>query len=648
LALLSPELSRNVMCGIAGFLTWPTSPERAEPGLIDRMTDTLAHRGPDGRGTWSSGPVALGHRRLSVIDLSDAGRQPMSNEDGRIQITYNGELYNFRELRKQFDLDGRGHVFRSRTDTEVLVHLFEELGPAMAAHLNGMFALAIWDGRDRTLHLARDPFGVKPLFVHRDAHALRFGSEIKAILADARVDRRLSLGALHDFLSFDYVPGAQTAFEGITEVPPGHWMTISADGQVTSSRYWDVSFARNDALTIETASGRALELMRQAVSRQLVADVPVGVMLSGGLDSSALVALMSREVREPVRSYSVGFEDGSFNELPYARIVADVFKTIRREVVVTPELVRALLPAYLRFIDEPYADGSAIPTYYLAQLAKGEVVVLLSGEGGDEIFAGYETHAAFKASRWFGRVPRFLRRGLIRPIVDALPVSHKKLSLEFKLKRFLGGQDLPPADAHLWWRLVLSEARKSEIYSPEVRERLRDAAPPVRHFQDVYDLPGPTDDLDRLLRIDSRVFLPDDLMIKNDRMTMAHSIEARVPFTDPDLAEFMSTVPASLKLPGLTKKHVMKRALAGVLPREILAKKKVGLEMPYSRWLRAELRDLVDDYLGPERVGATGVFDPAAIQRLVGEHQTAQADHGRALWGLLNYMMWLELYAPRL
>jgi asparagine synthase (glutamine-hydrolysing) len=425
-------------------------------------------------------------------------------------------------------------------------------------------------------------------------------------------------------------------------------MTIGIDGSTQLRKYWDVSWQVNESLDIEAASRRALMLMDQAVERQLIADVPVGVMLSGGMDSSAIVALMHRHVSTPIRTYSVGFEDPSFNELPYARMVADRFGTEQREVVISPGLVRELLPHYLRFIDEPYADGSAIPTYYVCRLAKGEVVVVLSGEGGDEAFAGYDTYAAFKASEVFRRVPRFIRHGLIRPIVEALPVSHKKLSLEFKLKRFLGGQDLPPAKAHLWWRIVLTEKRKLELYTPAVREQLAAAEAPDRHFTRVFDEPGPRDTLAKLMRLDAKVFLPDDLMIKNDRMSMAHSLEARVPFTDPDLTEFMSTVPVDLKLPGLRKKHVMRRALAGVLPREILEKKKVGLEMPYSRWFRVELRDVVDDYLGPERVEASGLFRPEAVRHLVDEHQRGSADHGRALWGLLNYMMWLELYSPRL
>lgn len=631
------------MCGICGILQVGSAVEPEPHHLIDQMTDTLIHRGPDDRGTWQNQWVALGSRRLSIIDLSSAGRMPMSNEDGSIRLAYNGELYNFRELKQRFALVERGHVFRSQTDTEVLIHLYEELGLEMAKELNGMYAIAIWDNRTRKLHLIRDRFGIKPLFYQQDAQHFRFGSEIKAILADTRVPRQPSLQALHDFLSFDYIPGPQTAFAGIYELPPAHWMSIDVAGQVTTARYADLAFVEDRQITEQSAVQQTLTYLDQAVQRQLVADVPIGVMLSGGMDSSTLVALMAHHVSEPIHTYAVGFEDQSFNEIPYARIVAKQFATQHREVVVTPQMVCDLLPKYLTYIDEPYGDGSAIPTYFVSQLAKGEVKVLLSGEGGDEAFAGYETYSAYRVSSWFRRVPAWIRQGLIAPVIRQLPVSDKKLSLEFKLKRFIGGQDLPPAQAHLWWRLVLSEAQKFALYSPDVREQLQ-VAPAVRHFTERFDRLQIRDTLSRLMYLDANVFLPDDLMIKNDRMTMAHSIEARVPFTDNDLTEFMARVPAGLKLKGLRKKHLMRQAMTGILPPVILNKKKVGLEMPYSRWFKHELKDLLLDYLSPARVQASGLFQAQAVQNLVNDHLAGRVDNGRALWGMLNYMLWLERY----
>lgn len=634
------------MCGICGVRRLSSMPIDPDGELIDRMTDVLAHRGPNDRGTWNDGQMALGARRLSVIDLSPAGHQPMRNEDGSIWLALNGEIYNFRQLKERFSLVERGHVFRSRTDTEVLIHLYEELDQDLFAELNGMFAVAIWDSRKRLLHLARDRYGIKPLFYQHDEQFFRFGSEIKALLADSRVPRTPSLQALHDFLTYDYVPGPQSAFEGISELSPGHWLTLGPNGQVNIRRYWEPSFEVDESISEEAAIAGAREIMGRAVKRQLVADVPVGVLLSGGMDSSTLVALMKKEVAEPIHTYSVGFQDRSFNELPSARIVARTFGTVHREVVVTPQIVRDLLAKHLTYIDEPYADGSAIPTYCVCELAKGEVIVLLSGEGGDEAFAGYDTYAAYKASQWFGHVPKWIRRGLIAPVVKSLPVSHRKLSLEFKMKRFLGGQDLPPAEAHLWWRIVLTEDQKRALYTPDVLKQV-DLERSDRFFVETFVRSTAKDGLNRLLHLDAAVFLPDDLMVKNDRMSMAHSLEARVPLTDNELTDFMSRVSPRWKLPGLRKKHLMRCAMRGILPSAILQKKKIGLEMPYSRWFKNELRDILLSYCSPKRISETGLFRPEAVNALLEDHFSGRHDNGRALWGLLNYMVWYELYISR-
>jgi asparagine synthase (glutamine-hydrolysing) len=633
------------MCGICGIFAVGDSSHLSDWSVIEQMTDTMAHRGPNGRGTWRNRKIALGHRRLAVIDLSNAGRQPMGGEDGSIQIVYNGEVYNFLELKERYKLEERGHVFRSRTDTEVLVHLYEEIGLDMVRELNGMFALAIWDGRKQKLHLVRDRYGIKPLFYQFDQRFFRFGSEIKAILADDRVPRKPSFPALHDFLTFNYIPGEQTAFEGIREVPPAHWMTIDTQGKIAKQRYWDLSFAVDDSIDENSAIEQALKLLDLSVKRRLIADVPIGVMLSGGLDSSVLVALMHRHTSEPIHTYSVGFEDESFNELPYARIVSQAFSTVPHEVVITPELVRELIPKYLTYIDEPYGDGSAIPTYYVCELAKKEVVVVLSGEGGDEAFVGYETYSAYQVSQLFKYIPLWIRENLIAPFVNSLPVSDKKLSLEFKLKRFLGGQDFSPAQAHLWWRIVLTEAQKSMLYTPDLLKQF-DSEPSERHFLATFMRATANDDLSRLQYIDSSVFLPDDLMIKNDRMSMAHSLEARVPFTDPELTEFMARVSPRLKLRWLRKKHIMRQAMRGILPPKILNKKKIGLEMPYSRWFKHELKDVLTTWLNPQRIRDRGLFRPEYVQGLIDDHTAGRKDNGRALWGLVNYMMWLDLYIP--
>jgi asparagine synthase (glutamine-hydrolysing) len=631
------------VCGICGVLRLGEQPIDFDGALLDRMTDSLAHRGPSDRGVWTEGRIALGNRRLAVMDLSSSGHQPMASEDGSVRITYNGELYNTRELSERHRLRERGFVFHSTTDTEVLLHLFEAIGPTMFAELDGMFGVAIWDARTETLHLARDRFGIKPLFYQQDACHLRFGSEIKAILTDPRVPRRASLQALHDYLSFDYVPGPQTAFDGILELPPGHHLSIQADGRSVMTRFWDPTVESHEPVNERIAIAHTRDLLDQAIKRQIVADVPVGVLLSGGLDSSALVACMARCTSEPIHTYAIGFEDSSFDERSYARQVADRYGTQHKEVVITADRVRAMLPGYLRYIDEPYADGSAIPTYYVSQLAAQDVVVVLSGEGGDEVFGGYETYTAYKAAAMARRAPAWIRRRLVEPLIQRLPVSHSKLSLEFRLKRFMGGLDVPPAEAHLWWRIVLTESEKLALYSPSVLDRLH-VEPAARYFNDAFaDFRG-DDILARLMELDTQVFLPDDLMIKNDRMTMAHSLEARVPMTDLDLVGFLQALPSNMKIPGLRKKHLLRGAMADRLPQAVLNKKKVGLEMPYSRWLKHELSDLVTCYFSTARVADTGLFRPEALQALVDEHMIGKRDNGRALWGLLNYLMWFESY----
>ena len=634
------------MCGFAGLLKREPVPDRlGDEAILQRMGAALRHRGPDASGTQWSGPCGLAHQRLSIIDLSAAGRQPMPNEDETVWIAYNGEVYNFRELRARFGLD-RQHRFRSRTDTEVIVHLYEELGIDCVRELDGMYAFALWDRRSETLHLARDPFGIKPLFYLQTPDGLYFASEIKALLSVPGYEPRPDLEALHHYLSLNYVPGPLTAFDGIRELRPGHRLELRAgDLEPTITRFFDIAYSVRPEMTEREAIDRSRELLEQAVRRQLVSDVPVGVMLSGGMDSSALASLMvAARGNADFHTFSIGFDDTSFDESPYARMVAKALGTTHHEIRVTSEAVRDLLPVYLAYIDEPYADGSAIPTFLLAATARDFVTVLLSGEGGDEIFAGYDTYTAAKVRRWYRRAPAWLRR-TARECAERLPVSHRKLSLDFKAKRFVRGAELDVPGSHLFWRVVLSEDAKQTVLTDAARPGK--FPPTAQLFDATYQGCTAGDELNRLLYIDYSFHLPDDLMIKNDRMTMAHSLEARVPFTDLELVRFLSTVPVQFKLKGLRKKHLLRSALKGRLPEAVLRKKKVGLEMPYSRWMRRELRDLAGDILRSSAVKDSGLFDPAAIQRLWSEHQAMTVDHGRPLWGLLNYLLWYDLYVGR-
>ena len=638
------------MCGIVGVLTLDTPSGGYSHHLLEEMVGTIKHRGPDYVGIHHDGPCGLAHSRLSIIDLSPAARQPMTNESGAVIIAYNGEIYNFQELRNKYALDQKGHIFKSKSDTEVILHLYEEIGIDCLKEFNGMYAFSLWDRTRRTLFLARDPFGIKPLFYLKHKNALWFASEIKALLKVPGFVPRPNLEALHHYLSFDYIPGELTAFEDIRELRPGHVMTVCLDkpGQEKIQRFFDIRYEVKRNLSEAQAVAQTQEFCREAVKRHLISDVPVGVMLSGGLDSSAMTALMA-QVRgdSDFHTFSLAFDEPSFNESDYARLVAEHTGTTHHEIRVTPEKVAQLLPEYLSYIDEPYADGSAIPTYLLAQYAKQHVTVLLSGEGGDEFFAGYDTHLAYKIRRLYRRIPSFFRKNCIRPLVDRLPVSHKKLSLDFKAKRFVRGAELDVPDSHFYWRVVLSEDAKKEVLNLQNLERLNHFSPSVDFFKEAYQRCEAADDLNRLLYIDYSYHLPDDLMIKNDRMTMAHSLEARVPFTDVELVRFLSSVPVELKLKNRKKKYLLKSALKGLLPNEILEKKKVGLEMPYSQWMVAELRHIVEDTLSESSLHASGLFNPRGVRRLWEEHLEKRFDHGRPLWGLLNYMLWYKMYIGR-
>jgi len=631
------------LCGFAGVLLGNPGDRSPETGLaLQAMSLVLSHRGPDDDGLQWIGPCGLAHRRLSVIDLTAAGRQPMSNVDGTVWIAYNGEVYNFNELRRDFGLDRDFH-FRSRTDTEVLLHLYEKLGTDFLSHLNGMFSLAIWDSRRDRLLLARDPFGIKPLFHMEHAGGFWFASEIKSLLQAPSFVREADPGALFHYLAYNYIPGTLTPFRGVSELSPGTAIEIKPGSGVTARWcFFDLGSRPDNGMDEDTAVEESLRLLRESVRRQLVSDVPVGVMLSGGMDSSALTALMVKaRGGAGFHTFSLAFDEPSFDESSFARLVAETQGTIHHEIMVTPKKVMALLPGYLAHIDEPYADGSAIPTWLLAAEAAPLVTVLLSGEGGDELFAGYDTHAAMKARMLYRRfVPGFLRRHVIARAVNALPVSNSKLSFEFKAKRFAAGSELGVPESHFAWRAVLTGDERLGVFPGASL----DHPPSDSFFTEVYDAcPGETD-LARILRIDTSCHLPNDLMIKNDRMTMAHSIEARVPFTDTGLYRFMSTVPDGIRLPGLRKKNLLRKAMEGILPRRVTAKKKVGLEMPYSKWFRSEMKEFAHDSLFDSRILDSGVLAREGLRELWNSHQEGSRDNGRALWGILNLTMWYDLY----
>jgi asparagine synthase (glutamine-hydrolysing) len=621
------------MCGIAGTLE--LRPERpAAREVVERMCHVLRHRGPDDDGVLVDGALGMGMRRLSIIDLV-TGAQPLANEDGSVWTVFNGEIYNYPELRAE--LLARGHRLATTSDTEVIVHLYEDHGADFVERLEGMFGLAVWDRTRRRLVLARDRLGIKPLYWTVDGGRLLFGSELKALLA-AGVAREVDLQAMDDYLSLNYVPGPRTIYQGVHKLPPGH-VLICEDGVPVVKRYWTIPYPESPPLPrSEAAWAQQLRsLLRDTVRRHLLSDVPLGVFLSGGVDSSALVALMREVSGERVRTFSIGFDEASYDELDHARAVARRHDTEHHELVVRPDAVD-LVPSLVRFFDEPFADSSAVPVFCVSRLARQHVKVVLSGEGGDEVFAGYETYAAWRLAEVYRRLPALVGRRLLPALVDRLPVSHRRVSFDYKAKRFVRGACLPPAEAHFAWKEVFSDDAKAALYGGRAAEAL----PARRLYREAFEACPAPEVLTRLQHVDLSVYLPDDILVKADRMSMANSLEARVPFLDHRVVEFAAGLPASLKLRGLIKKYLLRRTMQDALPDEVVWGPKKGFNVPIAVWLAGPLRDLVRDVLSPKRVREGGLFDPAAVGALLDAHERRRADVSRNIWSLLVFTLWRE------
>ena len=620
------------MCGIAGELRLRLG-ARASAARVWAMCDVMAHRGPDDFGEFADAEVALGMRRLSIVDVA-GGHQPIANEDGSVQVVCNGEIYNSPALRS--GLLARGHHFRTSSDVEVIAHLYEEGGTDALAGLDGMFAFALWDRRGHRLVLGRDRVGIKPLYVAETGGRLLFGSEAKCLLA-AGLDPDLDLQALHDYLTLGYVPGPASIFRGVRQLPPGHLLVAEPGGRVRTERYWDLRghAGRGARRTDGEWEAELLASLRAAVESHLMSDVPLGVFLSGGLDSSTIVALMHELGVHPIRTFTIGFAERSFSEIDGARQVATRFGTEHHELVVRPDAA-TLLPRLVRHFDEPFADSSAIPVWHLSELARRHVKVVLSGEGGDEMLAGYETYRARRLAALYARLPRLIGGRALPELVRRLPVSHARVSFDYKAKRFVAGAYLPPAAGHLWWKTVLAEDVKAALYANGTAAEVEAT---VRLFERLY-AESDGEELDRLQYVDATLFLPADILVKVDRMSMAHSLEARVPFLDRAVMELARRLPARLRLRGLTTKYALRRAMAGRLPAAIVDGRKRGFNVPIPSWLVGELRDFTHDVLAPTRLRRQGLLDPDAVGRLVAEHMTRRADHSRAIWALLVLVVW--------
>ena len=596
------------------------------------MAAALAHRGPDAEGFLDEGPVALGHRRLSIIDLRPDANQPIASEDGSVVAVVNGEIYNFAELRRA--LEQRGHCFRSRSDSEVIVHLYEDLGEDCVTPLRGMFAFAVWDRRARRLLLARDRVGKKPLVYAARADGFWFASELQALIAALPERPAVDLDALDQYLTLQYVPAPLTAFEGVCKLPPAHTLTVSPGQVPRLQRYWRLSFAPGPPVAAEDATLEVRSLMEEAVKLRTVSDVPLGAFLSGGIDSSAVVALLARQASGPVRTFSIDFPEADTGETRYARMVAERYGTRHEELTVSPDMV-AVLPEIVRRYGEPFADESAVPVYYLSQMTRRHVVVALSGDGGDEAFAGYQRYALEKLARLLQRVPAPGPR-LLSALLARLPGAALWPAREFG--RLL---EAPVTERYFLLLGHFTRADKERVLGPALLERARkDQA--GRSFAELLQTSDAEDEVNRFLDLDTQTYLPDDILTKVDIASMAHALEVRAPFVDHVLLERLARLPGSLKLRGFRGKHIMRRAVRDLLPPPILRRFKRGFGLPLGRWLREDLHDLSQDLLTDGTARARGLVDTSKVSRLLEEHRSG-VDHGDRLWSLLVLELWHRL-----
>jgi len=629
------------LCGIAGAAGF-TSHQPVTDTVLAGMLATMQHRGPDDEGTYFATHAGIGMRRLSIIDVA-GGHQPLSNEDESCWIVFNGEIFNFPPLRQQ--LLERGHLFRTHSDTEVIVHAYEEWGEACPEHLNGQFAFAIWDRSRERLFLARDRVGIKPLYYAEVNGVLVFGSELRTVLAHPSVPRELDYEALDQYLTYEHVPVPRSIIRAVSKLPPGCTLTFGRNGSRVA-RYWDVDLSLSETGPIRTEADWCEELretLRSAVRMELISDVPLGVFLSGGIDSSAIAALMTQESNTTVQSFSIAFEDASFDESTYARQVSQHLGTNHHEQTLSQQQMWEIVPRLGDILDEPMGDSSVIPCYLLSKFAREYVTVALGGDGGDELFAGYSTMQAHRLTGLYNRVPGLLRSGLIEPAVRALPVSHNNLSFDFKAKRFVEGAGEPPHVRHHRWLGSFSPAEKAGLYTPEVAAALAGHdtwALAAGYYHDSRA----QHELNRVLYLDMKLYLDTDILTKVDRTSMASSLEARVPFLNADMLEFANRLPLALKLKGFTRKYLLRHVMKGVLPDNIINRPKKGFNIPVAKWFRHELKGLLLDTLSQDRVNRAGLFRYETVERLMQQHFDGRRDNRKLLWTLLVLQLWYDTW----
>lgn len=624
------------MCGIAGQINFDNAP--VVPQRIAAMGASLRHRGPDDAGVYVHGSVGLAHQRLSILDLSPAGHQPMSNEDGTIWVVFNGEIYNFEELRGQ--LCDR-HIFRSRTDTEVIVHLYEEFGLDCVAMLRGMFAIAIWDAREHRLILARDRVGKKPLYYAKGHNSLTFASELKALLVGAP-PRDVDPVAMHHYLTFQYVPAPWSIFRGIKKLRPGH-ILVCDRGACTERAYWSVTYRekRRGRSDLECQE-EFLSLLENATRLRLASDVPLGAFLSGGMDSSTIVALMSKLTTQPVKTFSIGFKEDAFNELPYAREVAKKFGTDHHELIVEHSAID-ILPTLARVFDEPFADSSAIPTYYVSQLSRQFVTVILNGDGADELLAGYPRYHVSAFDRAMYRLCQISTQEHIYNVIRKLPVRGALLA---RIKNRLERLSQPFSHTYLGRVCFFGPDEKDELYTSEFRRTVQ-GADSLDLLIDWFEKVASSNLLDQLLGVDTMSYLPDDLLVKVDRATMAHGLEARSPFLDHHLVEFCAALPTEYKIRHGETKYLLRTVMKDNLPSSILQRSKMGFGVPIDQWFRGSCRGIVEEILLSSRCLQRGYFEPDQIRRLVQEQRQGLTSYGSRVYALLMLELWHREYVDR-
>lgn len=615
------------MCGICGF-NWK------DEHLVSRMSGSIAHRGPDQEGIFCDDNISLGHRRLSIIDLSEQGRQPMFNEDSTVCLVFNGEIYNYKELQK--DLKTKGHVFRGKSDSEVILHGYEEYGVDCLQHLRGMFAFAIYDMSKKSLFIARDRIGIKPLYYYHKDGKFLFASEIKAILEDKGIDRQVNLQALYDYLGFEFVPAPQTMFNDVLKLPAGHYLELK-DNHLKISRYWDLQMAGfNRTISFGEAVERQKVLLEDAVKSHLMSDVPLGVFLSGGLDSSAIVALMRKHISGPLKTFTIGYEDRSFSELDYAAIVAQHCDT-EHQVLMLDDIRPEYVEKTLYHLDEPMTDLSTVPLYLLCKQAREHVTVCLSGEGADESYAGYDRFKAARLASFFSLIPGPVRKNIIGKMVGLLPDQSQKKGAINMLKRFVEGANLPKEGNHLRWQYFASEELAKNLFTSNFFDAV--VPDPFRIVREYSERCNDTDAVNKQIYLDMRYMMTDSVLMKVDKMSMASSLEVRVPLLDHPLVEFLASLPGNWKLKGLTTKHIFRSALEELLPQKIVHRGKQGYSLPVKHLLRGDLKEYMVTLLNDSPL-IQQYTNREYVNTLINEHCAMKQNHNHVLWALMNVSIW--------